>query len=223
MKNNKWKELGFYKLGLMPVRSGALGCLEYMLIIHEGLLSEYEHKKFITKKTRQEWIAYYKNGIDALTLAIKVLRERCEETQGFWKTIEDTQKKQFDIYAKIKAATIEKVKTEEQPSITPITLCGMTEYQIRLTIDGEIAARKELSLYHEHGIWPDNYLAFTTIDTLMKTSPFQTSDKKQSDGLEATLESMHKNYIALLQRQNANAQKASDDVAAKTSIFWPNE
>lgn len=39
-------------------------------------------------------------------------------------------------------------------------ILGLNQYQIELILSGADAAQKELRLYHDHGIWKDNYLKF---------------------------------------------------------------
>lgn len=43
---------------------------------------------------------------------------------------------------------------------------GLTPYQMRLALDGANNAYKELSLFHQHGIWPDNVHLFQKVEPM---------------------------------------------------------
>lgn len=47
---------------------------------------------------------------------------------------------------------------------------GLTPAQMRLALDGAQKALKDLSLFHRHGIWPDNVHLFQKAD-LMEDAP----------------------------------------------------
>lgn len=43
---------------------------------------------------------------------------------------------------------------------------GMTPYQIGLALEGACEATRQLSIFHQHGIWLDNVHLFQKVETL---------------------------------------------------------
>jgi hypothetical protein len=42
---------------------------------------------------------------------------------------------------------------------------GLTPYQMGLALEGATIAQKQLSVYQQHGIWPDNVHLFQLVET----------------------------------------------------------